>query len=166
MPVCRTVQQPGEFLVVFPKTFTSYICSGYSVSESVYFAPRDYLSMAEDEFRAIRESGEPMMFPLPRLLISIAQDDVTSRTTLKVVRPFLERMRDNEYVKRTMLSDLGVKTSERIVLKTKKQDQEDEYECEICSENLYVSYVRLTRLLLVFLYIICIYKCLISFLDV
>ncbi len=71
--VCRAVQQPGEFLVVFPKTFTSYLCSGYSVSESVYFAPRDYLALAEEEFRAIRESGEPMMFPLPRLLIAIAQ---------------------------------------------------------------------------------------------
>ncbi len=66
---------------------------------------------------------------------------MTTRSTLRAVRPFLERMRDNEYVKRTMLSDLGVKSAERIVLKTKKQDQEDEYECEICSENLYVSYV-------------------------
>ncbi len=141
MSVCRAVQHPGEFLVVFPKTFTSYICSGYSVSESVYFAPRDYLDLAEDEFRAIRESCEPMMFPLPRLLLAIAQDEVTTRATLRRVRPFLERMRDNEYVKRTMLSDLGVKGSERIVLRTKKQDQEDEYECEICSENLYVSYV-------------------------
>jgi hypothetical protein len=82
-----------------------------------------------------------MMFPFPKLLLCIAQDEMSSKRTLRAVRPFLERIRDDEYVKRTMLADLGVKSSERIVLKTKKGDQEDEYECEICSENLYVSYV-------------------------
>ncbi len=139
--VCRAVQEPGEFLVVFPKTFTSYVCTGYCLSESVYFAPRDYLALAEEEFAAIRDSGEPMMFPLSKLLLCIAQDELSRRSTLRKVLPYLERMRDNEYVKRAMLSDLGVKNTERIVLRTKKQEQEDEYECEICSENLYVSYM-------------------------
>ena len=139
--VSRTIQQPGEFLVVFPKTYTSYLCTGYSITESVYYAPTDYLGIAEDEFRAIRESGEPMMFPMPKLLLCIAQDENTKKDTLRLVKPFLEKIRDNEYVKRAMINDLGVKHSERIVLKTKKQEQEDEYECEICSENLYVSYV-------------------------
>ena len=81
------------------------------------------------------------MFPLAKLLISIATDEKSSKSTLKLVRPMLEKIRDNEYVKRTMISDIGVKTSERIVLRRKKSDQDDEYECEMCSENLYVSYV-------------------------
>merc|ERR1712045_1077521 len=51
-------------------------------------------------------------------------------------------MRDNEYVKRTMIQDLGVKGTERLALKNKKsQQEEDEYECETCSANLYVSFV-------------------------
>ena len=82
-----------------------------------------------------------MMFPLSKLLISIATDEKSSKRTLRLVKPLLERIRDNEYVKRTMISDIGVKNSERIVLKRKKMDQDDEYECEVCSENLYVSYV-------------------------
>ena len=102
MSVVRTIQEPGQFLVVFPKTFTSYVCSGYSLSESVYYAPRDYLSIAEEEFAAIRESGEPMMFPLPKLLLCIAKDDRSPRRTLRAVRPFLERMRDREYVRRSV----------------------------------------------------------------
>lgn len=141
VPVCRVVQEPGQFLVVFPKTFTSSLSTGYSISESVFYAPRDYLAFAEAEFQAIRDSGEPMMFPLPKLLLCIAQDDNSSKETLRLVKPFLEKIRDNEYVKRTMLADLGVKSTERIVLKSKKQQQDDEYECEVCSENLYVSYV-------------------------
>jgi protein Jumonji len=49
--VCRAVQEPGEFVIVFPRAYTSYVCTGYAVSESVYFAPRDYLGTAEDEFK-------------------------------------------------------------------------------------------------------------------
>lgn len=140
--VSRTIQEPGQFLVVFPKSYTSYICSGYSVSESVYYAPNDYLNHAETEFENIRESGEPMMYPLSKLLMCIAKHEETTRATLKRVKPLLERVRDNEYIRRTMISDLGVKSAERIVLKSKKhQEQDDEYECEICSENLYISYV-------------------------
>ena len=87
---------------------------------------------------------EPMMFPLAKLLICIATNDSTTKKTLRKVKPLLEQIRDAEYVKRTMIGDLGVKVNERIVLKSsKKQEQDDEYECEICSENLYVSYVSL-----------------------
>ena len=61
---------------------------------------------------------------------------------LKKVKPHIERIRDNEYVKRVMIGDLGVKSVERIALKAKKaQQQDDEYECEVCSENLYISFV-------------------------
>ena len=84
------------------------------------------------------------MFPLAKLLICIATNDSTTKKTLRKVKPLLEQIRDAEYVKRTMIGDLGVKVNERIVLKSsKKQEQDDEYECEICSENLYVSYVSL-----------------------
>ena len=84
-----------------------------------------------------------MLFPLPKLLLCIAKDEKSSRKTLKLIKPLLEKMRDNEYVKRTMISDLGVKTTERINLRSgnKKQTEEDEYECEMCSANLYVSFV-------------------------
>ncbi len=41
-----------------------------------------------------------------------------------------------------MISDLGVKTNERINLRQDKKNQvEDEYECEVCSANLYVSFL-------------------------
>ncbi len=114
----------------------------YTVSESVYYAPRDYLNYAETEFTNIRDSREPMMFPFPKLILSIAKDEKSTRKTLRKVKPFLVKIRDNEYVKRTMISDLGVKSVERINLRSgKKQQEEDEYECETCSANLYVSFV-------------------------
>merc|ERR1719384_1103108 len=76
-------------------------------------------------------------------MLCIAKDEKSSRKTLQKIKPLLKKMRDNEYVKRTMISDLGVKSTERINLKSgnKSQQEEDEYECETCSANLYVSFV-------------------------
>ena len=53
---------------------------------------RDYLHLAEMEFRNIRDSREPMMFPLPKLLLAVAQDEQTGRETLKLVKPLLEKV--------------------------------------------------------------------------
>ena len=145
--VSRSIQEAGQFMVVFPKAYTSNLCTGYTVSESVYFATREYLKLAEGEFENIRESKDPMLFPMPKLLLCIAKDDKSNGKTLKMIKPLLEKMRDNEYVKRTMISDLGVKSTERINLRSgsKKQQEEDEYECETCSANLYVSFVSPSR---------------------
>merc|ERR1711981_595410 len=139
--VCRSVQEPGQFIVVFPRCYTSSFNTGYSIAESVYFATRDYLNFAEVEFENIRDSNEPMLFPLSKLLLSIAKDEKSRNGTLRKVKPYLESIRDHEYIKRTMISDLGVKHSERITLKTKKQEEDDEYECETCSADLYVSFL-------------------------
>lgn len=46
----RVVQQPGQFIVVFPKAFTSCISTGYMVSESVYFAHASWLNSAKQIF--------------------------------------------------------------------------------------------------------------------
>lgn len=51
--LCRTEQEPGQFVVVFPRAYTSNICTGYSISESVYFATMSWLETAKDDFRVI-----------------------------------------------------------------------------------------------------------------
>lgn len=53
--LCRTEQEPGQFVVVFPRAYTSNICTGYSISESVYFAPMTWLETAKEDFKVISE---------------------------------------------------------------------------------------------------------------
>lgn len=43
--VHRTVQQSGEFVVVFPGAFVSRVCCGYSVSETVHFATPQWMNL-------------------------------------------------------------------------------------------------------------------------
>ncbi|EEC10887.1 jumonji/arid domain-containing protein, putative [Ixodes scapularis] len=50
-PLSRTVQEKGQFVVIFPGAFTSTIACGYSVSESVYFATKDWLLTASQCFQ-------------------------------------------------------------------------------------------------------------------
>jgi hypothetical protein len=44
------------------------------------------------EFLNIRDSREPMMLPLSKLLFAVAQDEQTRRETLKLVKPLLEKV--------------------------------------------------------------------------
>lgn len=49
--LCRTEQEPGQFVVVFPRAYTSSLCTSYTISESVYFASVSWLDTAKDDFK-------------------------------------------------------------------------------------------------------------------
>ena len=51
VPLVRAIQNPGEFLVVFPKAYTSAICTGYLISESVCFAYPSWLKSCAQTFK-------------------------------------------------------------------------------------------------------------------
>lgn len=54
--VHRTVQQSGQFVVVFPGTFVSRVCCGYSVSETVHFATPQWMNLGYEAAKVRRVS--------------------------------------------------------------------------------------------------------------
>lgn len=86
VPLCRTVQEPGQFIVVFPKAHTSSVATGYIVSESVSFAPPSWLSTALESFKEMQKCNEPPLFSLDKLIFSIAEDSRSSLHVLNTVR--------------------------------------------------------------------------------
>ncbi|XP_030749286.1 protein Jumonji-like [Sitophilus oryzae] len=144
--LCRTIQEPGQFLVVFPKVFTSSISTGYVVSESVYFAPLYWLRTARNLFNDLKTSCEPSMFSLDKLLISIANDSRSSVDALRVILPFIEELSANEKEYRSKLRSFGKIEEEKITPETttkkkKMHNVEGDFECEVCRINLHVSMV-------------------------
>ncbi|XP_066155050.1 uncharacterized protein Jarid2 isoform X1 [Euwallacea fornicatus] len=143
--LCRTVQEPGQFVVVFPKVYTSGIGTGYVVSESVYFAPLYWLRTARALFDDLKTSCEPSMFSLEKLFVSIAGDARSSVEVLKTVLPFVEELCANERDYRAKLRLLGAIAEEKIIdsdshsKKRKIQSVDGDLECEMCRTNLYVS---------------------------
>lgn len=47
----RTVQKPGQFLIVMPRAYTCNVSTGYVISESVYFTQPGWLDGAEKIFQ-------------------------------------------------------------------------------------------------------------------
>merc|ERR1712013_470747 len=141
--VSRAVQQPGQFVVVFPKSYTSSLCTGYCVSESVYYAPVDWLVDVDSVFMDIKDSQEPMMFPLEKMLFALAADSRATKFVLETIKPKIERIRDRESDLRKQVFSLGIKVSERLSLEndSSKEEEDDEYECHVCNANLFVSLI-------------------------
>ncbi|XP_054719058.1 uncharacterized protein LOC129228404 [Uloborus diversus] len=144
----RAIQDSGQFVVIFPESFTSTICSGYCVSESVYFAPSSWLDLAPKAFQDIRSSCEPSAFSLERLLFSIGNDPRSQPDALQKILPMVKAIREKEINLRFQLNEAGVKQSEKLPIesrdkKKKSRGPEDdgENECEICRTHCYLSMV-------------------------
>uniref|UniRef100_A0A1B0FBV2 ARID domain-containing protein n=1 Tax=Glossina morsitans morsitans TaxID=37546 RepID=A0A1B0FBV2_GLOMM len=148
--LCRIEQKPGEFIVVFPRAYTSSLATGYVVSESVYFATSSWLDLAKDDFRDIHDSCEPAMFSLEQLLFALGYDQRVQPDTLQQMLPMLQEVYEKETAAREQLKAAGVTSTEKVTNeksgKSKKQQQPPyksiESECDLCRANLYISMVR------------------------
>ncbi|KAL2749937.1 serine-rich adhesin for platelets isoform X2 [Vespula maculifrons] len=148
--LCQTVQEPGQFIIVFPKAFTSSICTGYVVSESVYFAQPSWLETAEQVFKDIQDSCEPSIFSFERLLFNIINDSRSNIDILKQILPSVIKIREREIDHRKQLKCLGLTNKERLPLPTcgkrgkgrRVKEDDGDFECETCRANLFVSLVN------------------------
>ncbi|CAH1736653.1 unnamed protein product [Aphis gossypii] len=140
----RTVQNPGQFLIVMPRAYTCNVSTGYVISESVYFTQPGWLDGAEKIFQDLQKNCEPAAFSFEKLLINMSTDSRTPQNILKQLLNMLSNMRDCEVALRSQLvEDLGLKASERIKPTTSKSNEHnDDYECDVCHSILYISMVN------------------------
>ncbi|XP_060850997.1 uncharacterized protein LOC132929571 [Rhopalosiphum padi] len=140
----RTVQNPGQFLIVMPRAYTCNVSTGYVISESVYFTQPGWLDGAEKIFQDLQKNCEPAAFSFEKLLINMSTDSRTPQNILKQLLNMLSNMRDCEVALRSQLvEDLGLKASERIRPTTSKSNENnDDYECDVCHSILYISMVN------------------------
>ncbi|KAL5021160.1 hypothetical protein ScPMuIL_000315 [Solemya velum] len=94
--VGRCVQKQHEFMIVFPKTYTSTISCGYNFSESVHYATLDWIPLGWEAAQDLNASYTPELFSMDVLLHTIAEDPDIPPQTLAVVMPLLELMVDKE----------------------------------------------------------------------
>merc|ERR1712083_766830 len=91
----------------------------------------------------IKDSQEPMMFPLEKMLFALAVDSRATKFVLETIKSKIERIRDRESDLRKKVISLGIKVSERLSLEndSSKEEEDDEYECHVCNANLFVSLI-------------------------
>ncbi|CAK1540679.1 unnamed protein product [Leptosia nina] len=134
--LCRTVQRPGEFIIVCPNAYSCSLATGMTMSESVYFATSAWVKNLRHDFEQLRNSCEPSMFPLEQLLLSFVKDASTPVEVLKEIQTLFNDIIEDELRNRRELRKIGLKNIQRA---SKIEVQE---ECEICRKSLYLSWGR------------------------
>ncbi|XP_022832395.1 uncharacterized protein LOC111360621 isoform X2 [Spodoptera litura] len=145
----RVVQEENEIILAFPYCYTSSINTGYSESESIYFAPLSWLHTAYDVFKEARENCEPTMFSLEELLLRIGKATCVDMATLKTAQPIFDKVLRNEITKRLILQERGIKmVHQPDIPKPKNTGRRRrrnrtfiQEECEYCRGTLFFSKV-------------------------
>ncbi|KAK3912774.1 Protein Jumonji [Frankliniella fusca] len=152
VPLCRTVQEPGQFIVVFPRAHTSSVATGYIVSESVSFAPPSWLLSAMESFREMQNCNEPPLFSLDKLIFAIAEDPRSSLNVLNTILSSVMEILEREITSQQELKKKGITSIERMEKSKKKAGGKkskipkepgdgETLECEVCSTILFLSMV-------------------------
>lgn len=140
-------KKPGEYVVIFPRAYTSSVSTGYVVSESVYFATSSWLELGKDDFRDIHESCEPAMFSLEQLLFALASDQRVTADVLSQMLPMINEVYEKEVAAREQLKAAGVTSTEKIPAEKSNKSRKQpiasiQNECDLCRANLYISMVK------------------------
>ncbi|KAF9797349.1 hypothetical protein SFRURICE_006331 [Spodoptera frugiperda] len=147
--VTRVVQEENEIILAFPYCYTSSINTGYSESESIYFAPVSWLRTAYDVFKEARENCEPTMFSLEELLLRIGKASGVDRATLRAAQPIYDKVLRDEITNRLILQERGMKiVHQPDIPKPKNTGRRRrrnrtfvQEECEYCRATLFFSKV-------------------------
>jgi histone demethylase JARID1 len=129
VPVYRTVQHEGEFVITFPRSFHGGFSLGPNIGEAVNFATHDWISYGADANERYRSYARPAVFSHDRLTFTMANhlEDQTKYSTCKLLLEELERVVQEELNLRQKLLGAGVRdVSDLINLPANRLDQLDE----------------------------------------
>ncbi|XP_070200215.1 protein Jumonji-like isoform X1 [Littorina saxatilis] len=149
--VTRCVQQPRQFVVVFPDVHTATVCCGYNVSESVHYATTEWLSSSMEAAKALCVSREKELFSVDTLVCGLCQDS-NDIDTLTAALPLLQSIVMREIEERRQLSAAGLKCERRLavedspgmsssVARKRSHDLAEDSACEVCYKICYLSMV-------------------------
>ncbi|KAE9522307.1 hypothetical protein AGLY_017298 [Aphis glycines] len=139
IPVYRTDQNAGEFVVIFPRSYHAGFNQGFNFAESVNFAPADWISIGRECVNYYSSIKRICVFSHDELLFKILKscDDLTPKTAALVYADFKEMIKF-ERVHGTALFDWGVTKADFV----KFEHQEDDLrQCIICNTTLFLSAV-------------------------
>ena len=117
VPVYRTDQHAGEFVVTFPRAYHAGFNTGFNVAEAVNFAPPDWLRFARFGVERYREFHKPSVLCHDELLCVAAQDSLIGPETAKWLLGDLKQTLAEERAGREKLFADGVTRSRQYVPK-------------------------------------------------
>ncbi|XP_041935566.1 lysine-specific demethylase 5A isoform X2 [Alosa sapidissima] len=137
VPVFRTNQCAGEFVVTFPRAYHSGFNQGYNFAEAVNFCTADWLPMGRQCVAHYRRLHRYCVFSHEELLCKMAADPDSLDVELAaaVVRELGEVIEEETRL-RQAVQDMGVLSSEQEVFELVP---DDERQCHQCKTTCFLS---------------------------
>ncbi|XP_042486913.1 lysine-specific demethylase JMJ18-like [Macadamia integrifolia] len=152
--VSRCVQQPGEFVLTFPRAYHAGFNCGFNCAEAVNVAPIDWLPHGQNATELYREQGRKTSISHDKLLLGAAREAVRAQWELSLLRKnTLDNLRWKDVCGKDGILAKALKTrvemehTRREYLCTSSQstkmdtgfDATSERECIICLYDLHLS---------------------------
>ncbi|KAL3619294.1 hypothetical protein CASFOL_036864 [Castilleja foliolosa] len=142
VPVYSIIQEPGNFVITFPRSYHGGFNFGLNCAEAVNFAPADWLPHGGFGAELYRHYRKVPVLSHEELLCVVAKSELDNR-----VSPFLKeellRIYNNEKTWREKLWRYGIISSSRMTPRAKSEyvGTEEDPMCVICQQLLYLSAV-------------------------
>ena len=141
VPVSRTTQSAGEFVVTFPAAYHAGFNYGYNVAEAVNVAPADWLPFGARCHENYGAHAKPPVFSHAELLCNIARDEQLPLRHAIWLAPELERVVRGEQRARRALREAGVQFTARSEADTRVR----ELTCAHCADFCFLTAVQCGR---------------------
>ncbi|XP_040201197.1 lysine-specific demethylase 5A isoform X3 [Rana temporaria] len=137
VPVYRTNQCAGEFVVTFPRAYHSGFNQGYNFAEAVNFCTADWLPMGRQCVNHYRHLRRYCVFSHEELIFKMAADpDCLDVGLAAAVSKEMTAMIEEETRLREAVLQLGVKQSDEEVFELVP---DDERQCSSCRTTCFLS---------------------------
>lgn len=137
VPIFRTDQHAGEFIITFPRAYHAGFNQGFNLAEAVNFAPPDWMKMGRECVRHYSDLRRFCVFSHDELLCSLAVD--SQRLSLLVAASTYHDMLtmvEQEKQARLTLLEKGVRKAEREPFELLP---DDERQCDYCKTTCFLS---------------------------
>ncbi|XP_059046452.1 lysine-specific demethylase 5-like [Achroia grisella] len=139
VPIYRTDQQAGEFVVTFPRAYHAGFNQGYNFAEAVNFAPPDWLKIGRECIIHYKNLKRFCVFSHDELICKMALDgDRLDLETALETQKELVRATEEEGALRALIAKKGLKNVCRTAFELLG---DDERLCEVCKTTCFLSSV-------------------------
>lgn len=139
VPVYRTDQHAGEFVITFPRAYHGGFNQGYNFAEAVNFAPADWLKIGRECVLHYSKLRRFCVFSHDELICNMASEP--EKLIQNIATDCYLDMRvmvENEKRARKQFQDWGVKKFNRVIFEFKP---DDERQCELCKTTCFLTAV-------------------------
>ncbi|RWS28423.1 lysine-specific demethylase lid-like protein [Leptotrombidium deliense] len=137
VPIYRTNQQAGEFVVTFPRAYHAGFNQGLNFAEAVNFAPADWLDIGRNCMQHYSTLHRYPVFSHDELVCKMASNpDIIDISIASATYDDMLKMLETERKWRTKLLEWGITSSQR---ETFELLPDDERQCGVCRTTCFLS---------------------------